>query len=269
MNKLKVTKFNPNDIQDNSFIVTIGKKGSGRSTLVKDLCYNMNNKNKFDIVIAISEMAGEKDVFSQFVPDCFIFDSYCNKSFELLIWFLEFIAKNKFQLNVLMIIDHTSLSNNKLRLFENQALERLVLNHQKLGITMILNLQYCIQLPWFIYTRVNYCFSFKESFLSARNRLKHYFFRMFESMNAFSTYHDACTQNYECMVLDNVKNSYNIENNLFFYKANPNIPEFTIGRQNQFGWLEHTLSNEALLTSDLEQLYNDVVCNILTDYIKG
>ena len=37
---------------------------------------------------------------------------------------------------------------------------------------------------------------------------------------------DACTANYECLVIDNTVNSNNVEDCIFWYKASVDIPDF-------------------------------------------
>jgi hypothetical protein len=78
--------------------------------------------------------------------------------------------------------------------------------------------------------QVDYVFVFQETIRKNRERLWNYFFGMFDTFDEFSTTLRKCTQNYECLVFDQGANSGNIEDQLFYYKANVNTPRFTIGK---------------------------------------
>lgn len=51
---------------------------------------------------------------------------------------------------------------------------------------------------------------------------------MFPTLESFCQVMDQCTENYECLVIDNTSKSNRLEEQVFWYKADPH-EEFTIG----------------------------------------
>ena len=51
-NKLKIQKFNLNNVVSNSHIAIIGKRGSGKKILVNDILQNLNKKNAEIIIVS-------------------------------------------------------------------------------------------------------------------------------------------------------------------------------------------------------------------------
>jgi hypothetical protein len=71
--------------------------------------------------------------------------------------------------------------------------------------------------------------TFKDNILSNKMRLWKYMFGLLSTMDDFVSVHDRCTQNYECLVLDNTGASSAVSDSLFWYKANTTLPKFRVG----------------------------------------
>jgi hypothetical protein len=78
-------------------------------------------------------------------------------------------------------------------------------------------------------SNVDFVFALKESKRTNRVRIWEDFFGMFDRKQEFMTVFDQCTQNYECLVLDNTTPNTNIEGCIYWYKANPQLPSFLFG----------------------------------------
>jgi len=88
--------------------------------------------------------------------------------------------------------------------------------------------QYLMDLGPALRTQVDYCFALRENVISNRERLHKYFFGVFPRFEEFSRVLDACTANYECLVIDNTVQSNNITDCVFWYKASPDLPPFRL-----------------------------------------
>jgi hypothetical protein len=76
---------------------------------------------------------------------------------------------------------------------------------------------------------VDYCICFKDNIISNKMRLWKYMFGLLSSLEDFISVMDRCTQNYECLVLDNTGSSSAISDSLFWYKAKLDQEPFKVG----------------------------------------
>lgn len=70
---------------------------------------------------------------------------------------------------------------------------------------------------------VDYIFVLRDNIRVNRERVYKYFAGMFPTFAAFDEVMKQCTQDRECMVIDQGSLSYNISDSVFFYKATPNL----------------------------------------------
>ena len=77
---------------------------------------------------------------------------------------------------------------------------------------------------------------------------------MFPSFQAFEEALKCCTENREVMVIDNTKQSYNVNDCVFFYKATPDL-KFKMGSEAywQFGTEQYESENEEDETEEGEE----------------
>ena len=107
----------------------------------------------------------------------------------------------------------------------------------------MLTMQYCMDLPPDLRANVDYVFILREPVLANRQKLYKNFFGIFPTFDSFSDTMLACTENYECLVLDNTSKSNKIEDVVFWYKAHFPLPKFRIGTKEL--WLYHKKSCKA------------------------
>ena len=75
---------------------------------------------------------------------------------------------------------------------------------------------------------VDFVFILREPYLSNRQRIFNNYGSAFPSFEFFCQVMDQCTQNYECLVIDNTSQSNKLEDSIYWYKANIH-GEFRIG----------------------------------------
>jgi hypothetical protein len=59
----------------------------------------------------------------------------------------------------------------------------------------------------------------RENFISNRKRIHEHWAGMFPDFKVFCSVMDQCTENYECLVIDNTIKSNKIEDLVYWYKA--------------------------------------------------
>ena len=75
---------------------------------------------------------------------------------------------------------------------------------------------------------VDYVFVLRENVIQNRERLYKAFFGVFPTFDMFCQVMNACTENYECLVLNNSVRSNKLEDCVFWYKATDH-PPFKLG----------------------------------------
>jgi hypothetical protein len=85
-----------------------------------------------------------------------------------------------------------------------------------------------MDLPPALRTNIDYVFCLRENIIQNREKLYKSFFGVFPTFAMFQQVLDACTENYECLVIDNTSHSAKLEDCIFWYKADTHA-DFRIG----------------------------------------
>lgn len=89
-----------------------------------------------------------------------------------------------------------------------------------------------MDMPPDLRSQVDVVFQLRDNIQSSRRKTWEQFFGFFDTYQQFAKTMDATTENYECLVYDSKASKSNkIEDSVFWYKANPELPEFRVGRQ--------------------------------------
>jgi len=83
----------------------------------------------------------------------------------------------------------------------------------------MLTLQYCMDLPPALRGQIDYVFILRENIIENKVKLYKHFFGIFPTFDSFNEVMNQCTENYECLVLNNRSTSNKIEDVVFWYKA--------------------------------------------------
>ena len=77
-------------------------------------------------------------------------------------------------------------------------------------------------------TQIDYVFTMKENTIQNRIKLYKMFFGVFGTFDDFTAVLERCTQNYECLCLDNTLQSNSPQDCVFWYKARVDHPPFRL-----------------------------------------
>ena len=93
----------------------------------------------------------------------------------------------------------------------------VVMRHWK--VLLVITMQYPLGIPPLLRTNVDYVFILRENVMSNRKRIYENYASMFPTFEAFCSVLDSCTENYECLVIDNNSKSNRLQDQIFWYRA--------------------------------------------------
>lgn len=210
---LQLRKFDPSTMGPNRVVLVVGKRNTGKSVLVKDLMYHLRG---IPAGVVISATADATGWYRGWIPDTFVHDEYKKDLVERLIARQRKLCKTGRPRDAFLILDDCMYDKRFLR---DKCIRALFLNGRHLRTTVILTAQYAMDVDVTCRSNIDYVFCFREPILANRQRLYQNFFGMFPSFDVFCQVLDRTTENFECLVLNNVSRSNAVEDNVFWYKA--------------------------------------------------
>ena len=226
---LKLNKFDMNRIGDDSVVVLIGKRNTGKSYLTKYILYN--NKS-IPVGTVISGTEGANEFYSAIVPPVFIHEEYTPLILNNVLKRQKIIMKklNKGQDRNLdprafLILDDCLYDNTWQK---DKNIRSCFMNGRHYKLMFILTMQFALGIPPNLRTNVDFVFILRENIWSNRKRLYDHYAGMFPTFEMFCETMDQCTENFECLVIDNTSKSNKIEDQVYWYKADK-APNFKIG----------------------------------------
>lgn len=227
--EIQLRKFDMNQIKDDKVVVLIGKRETGKSFLCKDLLHH-HKDIPCGQVISATESANS--YYGKMVPPLFIHDEYTPA-----------IIANVLKRQRMMIDKINSNANIDPRLFlllddciydqswvKDKNVRSLFMNGRHFKILFIITMQYALGIPPNLRTNVDFVFILRENFVNNRKRLYDHYAGMFPSFEMFCQVMDQCTENFECLVINNNAKSNKLEDQVFWYKADPH-EDFRLGAQ--------------------------------------
>jgi energy-coupling factor transporter ATP-binding protein EcfA2 len=207
-----------------SKIVILGKPGSGKSVLIKHLLFAKKHLIPVGFVISGSEETNS--FYSSIFPDIFIYHSYDKKIIEKL-KSRQKAAKTYLQngWNVLVLDDCMDDP----RAFSEPIIKGLFKNGRHWDILAIFANQYVFDFKPELRASVDGVFIFREATNTNREKIFKNFASIIPSYEIFCKLMDELTQDYTCLYIDNQAQSNNWVDCVFYFKADPNIPNFTFG----------------------------------------
>lgn len=234
-------------------IVLIGRRDTGKSYLVRDLLYYHQD---IPVGTVISGTEAGNGFYSSHVPKLFIHDEYNTAIIENILKRQKIILKqikkeveNYKKTNIdpraFVILDDCLYDNTWAK---DKMMRLLFMNGRHWKIMLIITMQYPLGIPPNLRTNIDYVFILREPYIANRKRIFENYAGMFPTPESFYQVMDQCTENYECLVINNNAKSNKLQDQIFWYKAQ-NHPDFRLGSKEYWD-----LSKD--LDSDEDETYN-------------
>ena len=212
---IKIQEWNINNFKKNTVTMLVGRRGTGKSTILQELCYHL--RNEIDYVVGFSPTEEVNEDLSNIIPRSLVYNEIDIGKLEELIEIQKRTWKIKPSYHLLLIFDDCGYDKQK---FRKKAIGNLFKNGRHYKITIIFTMQYAKDIGPGLRGQIDYLFACQDASIDSRAILHKQFFGVFRKFNDFAFTMDRCTENYECIVCDSKTCKNNkIENQVFFFKA--------------------------------------------------
>lgn len=222
--KLELKKFDPSTIKSDSVVVFIGKRNTGKSYCMKDI---LSHHKDLPVGIVISPTETANNYFEKFIPNMLIYDEYQPAIVKR---FLDRqININKHKNDQVKKYGSSDIDNRAFLILDDclydkswptdKNIRSIFMNGRHYKIFFLITMQYCLGLPPILRANIDYVFIFKNNLIKEREKIYNHYAGIFNDFNTFCTVMDKCTDNYECLVIDNKVQSNKLEDQVKWYKA--------------------------------------------------
>lgn len=215
----KLRKFDPSKVKSSAVCFFVGRRGSGKTTLVADIASRKEGRIPYGIAISCTEDANS--FWGKHIPPAFVHSEFDDRLSQQLLRMQKETAEERGLDNLppcFALYDDTMFDP---AFAKSKTTREMFMNGRHFKIFLLITAQYCMDLPPALRTNIDYVFILKDPIKRNRQRLYENFAGIFPTFDGFCDAMDATTENYECMVIDNTSNSNKIEDAVFYYKADP------------------------------------------------
>jgi hypothetical protein len=229
---MKAISFRP-DENKGPVIVLIGRRDTGKSFLVQDLMFHHQD---IPIGTVISGTEAGNGFFAAHVPKLFIHDAYNTAIIENILKRQkavlkqvkkeqEMYKKSSIDPRTFVVLDDCLYDN---KWTKDVMMRLLFMNGRHWKIMLVITMQYPLGIPPNLRTNIDYVFILREPYIANRKRIYDNYAGMFPTFESFTQVMDQCTENYECLVINNNAKSNKLQDQIFWYKAQQHGP-FKLG----------------------------------------
>ena len=223
---MRKIRFDNSQTSSGPVIVFIGRRDTGKSFLVRDLLYY---HQEIPIGTVISGTEAGNGFYGSHVPKLFIHDEYNTAIVENVLKRQKLVIKQIKKENTaygrsnidgraFVILDDCLWDNGWAK---DKMMRLLFMNGRHWKIMTVITMQYPLGVPPNLRTNIDYVFILREPYLTNRKRIYENYAGMFPTFESFCQVMDQCTENYECLVVSNNTRSNKLEDQIFWYKAEP------------------------------------------------
>ena len=220
---MKQISFKPNE-NKGPVVVLIGRRDTGKSFLVRDLLYHHQD---IPIGTVISGTEEGNGFYGTMIPKLFIHDEYNTAIIENVLKRqrgvlkqmkkeMESYKRTTIDPRTFLILDDCLYDSSWSK---DKMMRLLFMNGRHWKIMCIITMQYPLGIPPNLRTNIDYVFILREPYITNRKRIYENYAGMFPTFESFCQVMDQCTENFECLVINNNAKSNKLQDQIFWYKA--------------------------------------------------
>lgn len=229
---MKMISFKPTQAEG-PVAVLIGRRSTGKSYLVRDLLYYHQDIPIGTVVAGTEEGNG---FYGKLVPKLFIHNEYNTAIIENILKRqrqvmkqvkkeMEAYKRSNIDPRAFVILDDCLYDATWTR---DKMMRLIFMNGRHWKLMLIITMQYPLGIPPTMRTNIDFVFILREPYIANRKRIYENYAGMFPTFESFCQVMDQCTENYECLVINNNAKSNKLQDQVFWYKAD-NHGDFKLG----------------------------------------
>jgi ABC-type iron transport system FetAB ATPase subunit len=248
-----ITRLNTSTMDPGRVICIIGRSGSGKTMIARDLLFQLARKSHVGLIFSATEQVN--GTYSRFVPGCLVYPEFReDKVFDLLHTQAQKrkareglerdiatmvrlqrpveadrlraqLREREARERAFIVIDDLAYSQ---ATFNNDAMKAIMFNSRHFNIMTIISVQYSMILSTALRANLAFVFVAREPIYANRQRLHQHFFGVFPTYSDFERVFSACTDGYDFICLDNTSRSMKPDDCVHWYRANVNLPPFRL-----------------------------------------
>jgi hypothetical protein len=229
---LKLRKFDIRRINTDNTVVMLGARRSGKSTIIFNI---LQHNRDIPCGTVISGTEDSNKAFSGVVPPMFIHEEYNPLIISNLIKRQQMIGRKISR--DLEERGNTSIDPRNFLIMDDcmydtkwtgdKNIRYLFCNGRHIKTMTIVTLQDPMGVPPALRGQVDFVFILRENRINIRHKLYEHWAGMFPDYDSFSQVMNQCTENYECLVIDNTTKSNKLEDQVYWFKADV-LPKFRV-----------------------------------------
>ena len=220
---MKSISFKPNE-NKGPVVVLIGKRDTVKSFLVRDLLFY---QQEIPIGTVISGTEEGNGFYAKMVPKLFVHNEYNTAIIENILKRqrtvlkqikkeMETYKRSTIDPRAFVILDDCLYDATWTR---DKMMRLLFMNGRHWKVMLVITMQYPLGIPPTLRTNIDYVFILRENYIANRKRIYENYAGMFPTFESFCQVMDQCTENYECLVINNNSKSNKLHDQVFWYKA--------------------------------------------------
>jgi hypothetical protein len=220
---MKSISFKP-DESKGPVCVLVGRRDTGKSFLCRDLLYYHQD---IPVGVVVSGTEEGNGFYGNLVPRVFIHNEYSSAIIEKLLIRqktvlkqikkeLETRKRSTIDPRTFVILDDCLYDGSWAK---DKLMRLLFMNGRHWKVMLIITMQYPLGIPPTLRTNIDFVFILREPYIANRKRIYDNYAGMFPTFESFCQVMDQCTENYECLVINNNSKSNKLTDQVFWYKA--------------------------------------------------
>ena len=220
---LKLQKFDPTSIDNTRTWLVVGRRGSGKSSMIKDFLYHHRRSNPYGVVFSATEEANE--AYGSIFPNLYIHNEYNEDVLQKVILNQKKLRRQGSKDGCYVVLDDVLFDK---KVMNSKTIRQALYNGRHWGLQLFVVAQYVVDVPSALRSQFDVVVVMMEPSANTRKRINDYWLSAltYKQTNQLL---DATTQNYEGLVIVNYRPSTDLSKICFWYKANPNLPPFRCG----------------------------------------
>ena len=219
----EIKNFDLNSMVKNPSILIIGKRDTGKSFFIRNILHHYRNVPGG---IVFSPTDKQRPFYKHFFPDLYIHHEIGRRTLQKVLFRQNLILQKAYKMkkeeidfdpDAVVVMDDVLAG--KKSWAKDESIMEILMNGRHYRLTYILTMQTPLGITPDLRLNFDYVFLLKEDSTINKKKLWDNYASMFPTLPAFEKVFAKCTEDYRAMVIDNRKPSDNLQEKVFWFKA--------------------------------------------------